>query len=72
MGDSFVFDQGIILSTGNNTYSFIRYSIWDCAVYLKDKKEAEGFYSVSRVREDLKSVVDADLKISVKREHIVL
>ena len=72
MGDSFVFDQGIILSTGNNTYSFIRYSIWDCAVYLKNKKEAEGFYSVSRAREDLKSVVDDDLKISVKREPIVL
>lgn len=72
LDESFVFDSGIILTTDINNYSFVRYSIWDCAIYLKNRNEAETFYSISRVRNDLASILDNDLKINVKREIIVL
>ena len=72
MNDSFVFDNGVVLTTGNNTYSFIRYSIWDCAIYLKTRVEAESFYSVSRARNDLAAILDNKLKLNVKREIITL
>lgn len=73
MGDSFVFDNGIILSTGSSSISFVRYSIWDCAVYLKNKQEAELFYSVTRARNDFAKIADiGGLKINVKRELLIL
>ena len=72
MGESFVFDSGILLTTDSNTISFIRYSIWDCAIYLKTRAEAERFYSVSRARNDLAAIFDNNLKTNIKREIIVL
>lgn len=72
MNESFVFDNGVILTTGSNTYSLIRYSIWDCAVYLKTRKEAEKFYSTARARTDFSDILDEDLKVSVRREFISL
>jgi len=73
MGESFVFDNGIILSTGSSTISFVRYSIWDCAIYLKNRKDAEEFYSIARARNDFANIADiGGLKISVKREIVFL
>ena len=49
----------------------------DIHIYSVDKIQKIHFvlrtlYSVSRARKDLKSIFDDDMKISVKREHIVL
>lgn len=72
MGDSFVFDNGILLSAGNESLSFFRFSVWDCAMYLRNKDDAMSFYSAKRARDDFADIIDKKMKINLKREFMIL